>query len=222
MENLLQLFHSGGTVMYVLLVCSVVVWTISFERFWRYRLCRKGLAGFHLEAMNVLLRDDSEALRQLCERSQGLPTAKLLLVAVTRLNAKDVNVREKWREALERNRQMMNQDLKQNLWVIGSIASAAPFIGLFGTVLGILQSFHQISETGKGGFAVVAGGISEALVATAAGILVAVMAVLLFNFFQTQWSGLVLTIRLQLEELGEVLGARYVTKYSSHGNYDKA
>jgi len=72
-------------------------------------------------------------------------------------------------------------------------------------VIGILRSFHEMARTGSGGFNVVAAGISESLIATAAGIVVAVIAVMAFNAFQTRWSSLVLTIKLQMEELSEMI-----------------
>jgi biopolymer transport protein ExbB len=73
-----------------------------------------------------------------------------------------------------------------NLWVLGTIASAAPFIGLFGTVMGIIRSFHSMAIAGTGGFGIVAGGISEALIATALGLAVGIMAVILYNYFQSR------------------------------------
>src|SRR5262249_51409266 len=69
---------------------------------------------------------------------------------------------------------------------LGTIGSSAPFIGLLGTVVGIIKSFHTMSVAGTGGFSVVAGGISEALVATAAGLVVAIIAVMSYNYLQTK------------------------------------
>ena len=127
------------------------------------------------------------------------------MVALERLNSKDARLKGRWFEALERKRQVMNLELRQNLWLLGTIGAAAPFIGLFGTVIGILRSFQEMAKSGSGGFNVVAAGISESLVATAAGIVVAVIAVMAFNAFQTRWGSLVLTIRVSTEELAEIL-----------------
>jgi biopolymer transport protein ExbB len=176
------------------------------------------LKSFHLEATNTLLQNDLGALRTLCQRQAHLPTAKLLLVALERIHAKDARLREKWQEALERRRQLLNQELKHNLWILGTIGSAAPFIGLFGTVVGILRSFQEMARTGAGGFAVVAAGISEALVATAAGIIVAVISVMAFNAFQTRWGQLVLLIRIQTEELSEILASE-ISSHPQSGPY---
>lgn len=73
---------------------------------------------------------------------------------------------------------------ERNLSVLATIGSNAPFIGLFGTVLGIIKAFHDLSQQGGAGANVVTAGISEALVATAVGLLVAIPAVVAFNFFQ--------------------------------------
>jgi biopolymer transport protein ExbB len=204
-QSIWNLILSGGFAMVPLVACSLVVWVVIFERCWRYFTLGPDLRSFHLEAINALLRGDEVAARRLCERSAKVPTAALLTVALDRIHSNDARIRGKWLEALERQRQLLNQQLRQNLWLLGTIGSAAPFIGLFGTVVGILRSFQEMAKTGSGGFAVVASGISESLIATAAGIVVAVVAVMAYNAFQTRWSGLVLLIKVQTEELSEVL-----------------
>ena len=153
-------------------------------------------------------------LTALCQKNPELPLARVLSAGIERLAAKDVRVQAKWHEAMERRRLLVNQELRRNFWLLGTIGSASPFIGLFGTVVGILVAFQEMAKTGSGGFAVVAAGISEALVATAAGIVVAVIAVMAFNAFQTRWQGVVLTLKLQVEELAEILS----THNTSSGN----
>ena len=204
MSNLFEIFHSGGMTMYPLLLCSLIVWGVIFERFWIYRKLGESIHAFHLEAMNGLLRNDVSALKTLCARHANLPNAQILQTALEKLESKDVRVKTHWVEAVQRRRQFVNLDLRRYFWILGTIASSAPFIGLGGTVVGILRSFHEMAKTGSGGFAVVAAGISESLVATAAGIIVAVIAVIAFNAFQTRWSTLVLIIRTQTEELIEI------------------
>ena len=204
---------SGGFAMYPLLLCSLISWVVIFERIWSYRRLGQDLKTFHLEAINALLRNDARGnedphlLRNLCHRHANLPTSRLMMIALERLSSQDRRLRENWADAMERRRQLLNQELRQNLWALGTIASAAPFIGLFGTVVGILRSFQEMARSGSGGFAVVAGGISESLISTAVGIVVAVIAVVAFNAFQTRWNSLVLTIKVQTEELAEMLGA---------------
>jgi biopolymer transport protein TolQ len=80
--------------------------------------------------------------------------------------------------------------LEGRLGFLATIGSAAPFIGLFGTVVGIMRAFGAIAESGDAGFAVVSAGISEALIATAVGLLVAILALVLFNWLQTRVSNI--------------------------------
>jgi biopolymer transport protein ExbB len=81
-------------------------------------------------------------------------------------------------------------ELRRGLWFVGTIGSLAPYIGLLGTVVGIMQAFGAIAESGDAGFEVVSAGISEALIATAVGLLVAIIALLLFNWLQTRVSNI--------------------------------
>lgn len=200
--------------MYPLVICSLLVWGVILERIWNFRRLGQRLKNFHMEAMTVLLRRDLGALRTFCGQNPDLPSSRLLLVALERLESKDERIRKNWAEAVERKRLLLNTELRQNLWILGTIGSSAPFIGLFGTVVGILGSFQDMAKAGSGGFAVVAAGISESLIATAAGIVVAVIAVLAFNAFQTRWAALVLLLRVQIEEMTELLG----TGSSEHGH----
>jgi biopolymer transport protein ExbB len=209
-----RMITSGGFAMYPLLLCSLAAWGVIFERLWNFRRLSEELKNFHLEAINLLLRGDRAELYGLCHRHPSLPTSRILMAGLERMGSKDARLASRWIEALERRRLLVNQDLRQNLWVLGTIGSAAPFIGLFGTVIGILRSFQEMARTGSGGFAVVAAGISESLIATAAGIVVAVVAVMAYNAFQTRLGGLVLTVKLHVEEFAEILSS---TGSSSHG-----
>jgi biopolymer transport protein ExbB/TolQ len=86
-------------------------------------------------------------------------------------------------EAVTSQRLAAISGLKRYLWALGTVGSSAPFVGLFGTVVGILKAFQSMSVAGTGGFKVVSQGIAAALVATAAGLLVAIYAVIAYNYF---------------------------------------
>ena len=90
------------------------------------------------------------------------------------------------REAVQQSIAMQIAGLQQRLSLLGTIASTAPYIGLFGTVLGILKAFHDIAVSGQTGASVVAGGISEALITTALGLGVAIPAVIAYNSFSAR------------------------------------
>ncbi len=205
MTSFFEFLRAGGFIMWPLVICSLAVWVVIFERLFRYRRLGSDLRSFHLEAMNSILRGERESLKALCADNLDLPTSRLITLALERLQSRDQRLRDRWLEAVERRRQLLNQELRQGLWVLGTIGTSAPFIGLFGTVVGILRSFQEMAKTGTGGFAVVAAGISEALIATAGGIVVAVVAVMAYNAFQTRCASLILLVKVQTEELVEVL-----------------
>jgi biopolymer transport protein ExbB/biopolymer transport protein TolQ len=86
--------------------------------------------------------------------------------------------------ALERQAQREAQGMKSGQGVLGTVGSTAPFVGLLGTVMGIVNSFQSMAATGSGGLGTVSAGIAEALITTAFGLLVAIPAVMFFNYFQ--------------------------------------
>jgi biopolymer transport protein ExbB len=94
-----------------------------------------------------------------------------------------------------------SQKMKKNLWILGTVASSAPFIGLLGTVIGIIKAFENMAVVGTGGFTVVAAGISEALVATALGLGVAIIALIFYNYFQVRVGNLSGLVRIQAMKL---------------------
>ena len=116
--------------------------------------------------------------------------------------------------AVDRVRQETALKLKSKMWVLGTIGAVTPFVGLFGTVAGIMKSFRDlgldVESGGSGGSAAVMSGISEALVATAAGIIVAVEAVIFYNYFQARLSKLSVELKLISEEFVELLRERAV------------
>ena len=95
--------------------------------------------------------------------------------------------------------------LERNLGIIGTIAVIAPFVGLFGTVLGIIRAFDDIALKGNSTPAVVAAGVSEALITTAAGLFVAVIAVIFFNYFRTRIKGYNQEMIVAANQLAEML-----------------
>jgi biopolymer transport protein ExbB/TolQ len=113
--------------------------------------------------------------------------------------------KEAMNDRLNRRLSETNATLRRNLWILGTIGSSAPFVGLFGTVLGIMESFKSIGESGKSGFSVVAVGISEALIATASGIIVAVIAVIFYNYFQTKVAQIASDFRNRIEDTAELI-----------------
>ena len=127
------------------------------------------------------MKRDLELARALCEGSKQ-PIAEIFLEAMRWRNVPF----EDLERVLSTSRHEAAYDLKRGLWMIGTIGSLAPYVGLFGTVVGIIRAFADMAEHGAGGFEVVAAGISEALIATAMGLAVAIIALMFFNYLQTR------------------------------------
>ncbi len=195
--HLLDLIRQGGFAMYPLVVCSVLTLAVVFERTWiLWKVVRPGkplIAGVlaRLQALEV-----DEARRLL--RAAATPVAEVLAPAVLGPDAGLAALRE-----MERKRQELLHGLKRHLWVLATVGSLAPFIGLFGTVVGIMRSFQNIAITGQGGFAVVAAGIAEALIATAAGLVVAIVALGAYNWLASQINAFGAFLRFRIEELAD-------------------
>ena len=108
-------------------------------------------------------------------------------------------------EAFQLYRHKLHMDLSRRLGLFGTASFIAPLIGLMGTVLGIMRAFHDLAKAGAGGPAVVAAGISEALVATAAGIAVAVLSAVLYNYFTLTVRHRMSTVDLWIYELAQIM-----------------
>jgi biopolymer transport protein ExbB len=184
-QSLLQLLQDGGLTVYPLAVGSVVTLTILFERIWKYRGLEKQTREITRETIEKLVRRDVDGATSLCEGSD----ATISTIFLEAMRWKNIAIDDLERVLLT-SRQEAVTDLKRGLWVVGTIGSLAPYVGLFGTVVGIIRAFQGMAAEGVGGFEVVAAGISEALVATGAGLFVAIVALLFFNYLQTRASAL--------------------------------
>lgn len=168
--------------------------------FWRLVENARDLAS---EVAKVLYHGDLQAARTVCERSNS-PVADIFIAALNKVN----RAGESCRKAAERERQRFSLRMKRRMWLLGTVGALAPFIGLFGTVLGIIRSFRDIAASGAGGFGVVAQGVSEALWATGGGILVAVVSVAVYNYFQTRANHATVEVKLAVDEFLEQLEAQ--------------
>ena len=160
---------------------SIACVAIVIERWWQYRGLDKATRALTRDVVDALVRRDVATVRSLCEKSKT-PAAKIFLDG---LRWKNIALEDLDR-VLSTSRQEEVHGLRRGLWILGTTGSLAPYVGLLGTVIGILGSFQAMAEQGAGGFAVVAAGISTALVATAMGLAVAISALLVFNFLSTR------------------------------------
>lgn len=175
-DDLLSIIEQGGTVMLPLIACSVVSLAVVIERSWIVARATRRAASLHQSVINAWTQGGLGDVRTLALRDPS-PLGVVYRAALAEVgDAADLRDR-----AARRYHGEQTRALKRYVWLLGTIGSLAPFIGLFGTVLGIIRSFEDMAATGSGGFAVVAAGISEALIATAGGLLVGVLAIFAYN-----------------------------------------
>lgn len=194
-----ELFKEGGFIMYPLLLCSVLVWAVAIEKFWSLLKFKRESKSLQAILMKLFKEKKLDECRGVCQNTHpylGKPYQAILI------KGKDFDI---WEQNIGRRVSETQLGLKKFLWILGTIGNSAPFIGLFGTVIGIIKSFESISRTGKSGFAVVAAGLSEALTATAAGIIVAVIAVIFYNYFHTKLQVINLNFKHDIEDFMDIV-----------------
>jgi biopolymer transport protein ExbB len=199
-KMILELLNQGGLTVYPLALGSILVLWILIERMWRFRGIDRGTRKLTHDTIEKLVRRDLAGARGLCEASKT-PVARIFLEAMRWRNI----ALEDLERVISTSRQEAAASLKSGLWIIGTIGSLAPYVGLFGTVVGIIRAFQDMAEHGAGGFEVVAAGISEALVATAAGLFVAIVALLFFNYLQVRVGAIAATYARACERFVQAL-----------------
>src|SRR5512138_959276 len=200
-QSIWELLNHGGDAMWVVISFSVIALAVAIERAiaqWKFVTRARQLGD---TVTRCLSRGALEEGRSACERSPS-PIADVFLVGYERLGrAKPEHVVT----AVHRERLRVNQDLRSRLWMLGTIGATSPFVGLFGTVVGIMSAMGRFHGDEEVKFSMVSGPISEALIVTAAGILVAVEAVILFNFFSQRANRIATEMKLLTDEFLELL-----------------
>ena len=181
--SMLHMVQEGWLATYPLILLSIVSLTVIAERLWSLLGLVGQTARLTRSIHGDLSRGDLGAALEHAEAARGVPAGRIFVEVVR--HGGTLGPEEVADLGAERRFEEMEQ-LKRPLWILGTVASSAPFIGLFGTVVGIIKAFHNMAMMGSGGFAVVAGGISEALVATALGLGVAIIALIFYNYFQVR------------------------------------
>lgn len=194
--NLWELFREGGFIMWPLLLFSVASWCVIIEKFITIKKFKELSQSVFDEVITLIENNKVDEAKEVCLKT-GSDLVSAPMLAYFQGAQSDDKAQRRVSDTLI--------GLRRYMWVLGTVSTSAPFVGLFGTVVGIIKSFDAIATAGKGGFAVVAAGISEALIATAAGILVAVIAVIFFNYFQTTMNTMMASYKNRLEDLRDHL-----------------
>lgn len=200
-ESLLETMNHGGGALWFILAFSVIAVGVAVERLivhYQFTTRARALAD---TVGRCLGRGATSEARSACERSPS-PLADVFLVGFERHG----RVRpELVASATHRERQRVASELRSRLWILGTIGALAPFVGLAGTVWGIIEAMGGWEDTDTVRFSMVSGPIANALWATAAGIIVAVEAVLFFNFFSQRSARLAQELKLLTDEFLEQL-----------------
>ncbi len=188
-SSLTELIRHGGPTVIVLIILSIASVAVMLDRLAAFRRARRGSEA-DLERVRGFVREGKIAeARAALSAPHASVVARVLAPGLAELDGAPSG-RAGWFDQLERARGAMGRAaaealdaLEARLGFLGTLGSISPFIGLFGTVVGIIRAFEAIGRTGTGGLATVSAGIAEALVATAAGLFVAIPAVVAYNYF---------------------------------------
>ena len=189
----LSMWRSMGwparAVVIVLVIMSAWSIGVMIDRWIAYTAARKQSRAFAPAVAGALKDGKIDDAVRIAEESKRSHLAKVVTAGLQEFQAHQMSAEipgeeiEASRRALERAAAIVHAELKRGVSSLATIGSTAPFVGLFGTVLGIIHAFQSISSSGTVGIAAVAGGISEALVTTAIGLFVAIPAVWVYNYF---------------------------------------
>jgi len=196
----IEFLKAGGVVMYPILLGSILAIAIIIERFWSLRAGRITPSNLLSEVWGWVKRNqiDGTRLKQLRASS---PLGNVLATGL--INAK--HGRDIMKESIVDTATHEIHDLGRFLNLLGSIAAITPLLGLLGTVIGMIKVFNAIVLQGAGNAAVLAGGISEALYTTAAGLAVAIPALFFHRFFTRRIDELTVTMEQEAIKLVDVL-----------------
>jgi len=195
-----ELIRQGGPDMIVLILLSVIAVAIVIERLVFFSQQHGDSKALLRSLGQRIAADDMPGAIKVCGTNKGM-LPRILEFGLLRGTKNRADITDALSIALMEN---LNA-LERNLGVIGTIAVIAPFVGLFGTVLGIIHAFQDIALKGNSTPAVVAAGVGEALVTTAAGLLVAVISVVFFNYFKTRIKGYNQEMIVAANQLAEML-----------------
>ena len=213
--SLLDIYNQMGNfakgIVYVLAIMSIWSLSVAIKKWWDLRQAQGETRKFAPEFSQFLEEDNlTEAIR-LAESYKKSHVAIVLggalgevkpLIADGSVTVADINSAER---AVERNMLLEITNLKRGLAVLATVGATAPFVGLLGTVMGIVNAFTGMAASGNQGLAAISAGIAEALITTAFGLIVAIPAVWLYNYFQTKIENLTVEMTYTSKEFVDFL-----------------
>jgi biopolymer transport protein ExbB/biopolymer transport protein TolQ len=187
-----QMGFAARAVVVIMFLMSAWSIGVMIDRWLAFRAARNQSREFAPAVAGALREGKLDEAVKIAERHKKSHLAKVVVAGLQEFQAHSMSTEipgetiESSQRALERAQAIVHAELKRGLSGLATIGSTAPFVGLFGTVVGIINAFQGISTEKSTGLGAVAGGISEALVATAIGLFVAIPAVWMFNYFNNK------------------------------------
>lgn len=195
-----EMVKAGGWLMFPIIACSIIAFGIVLERFWT--LQNNKVIPRHLVATIWHWVKEGQLERSKIEDiSKQSSLGKIL---ASGLNNRHLD-RERIKESIEESGRQVVHELERFLNTLGTIASISPLLGLLGTVIGMIKVFNAITSSGVGNAAPLAGGISQALITTAAGLSVAIIALMFHRYFRGRVDELVVKMEEEAIKMIDVL-----------------
>ncbi len=193
-------------VAYVLVIMGLLSVSVFIERCFILFRHRRSSREFIKKAEPILNNPNYEASLKLTKEFPVSYAAKVVERGLKSYLSSNNN--KKISQKLGRYLEVLSQEMRRGLGLLSTVGSVAPFVGLLGTVIGIIAAFQGIAQTGSGGLAAVSAGIAEALVETALGLFVAIPAVMAFHFLSGQFDKEEVLLRNMAGELLDKLGEK--------------
>ena len=213
--SLIDLWHQMGNfakgIVFVMAIMSIYSLTIMVQKWWSLRKAQKETIKFAPEFSQFLEEDNLTEAIKLAEGYKKSHVARVLGGALSEIKplildgsvtVADINSAER---AVEREMLMTIVQLKRGLGVLATVGATAPFVGLLGTTMGIVNAFTGMAASGSGGLSAISAGVAEALITTAFGLLVAIPAVWAYNYFQTKIDNLTAEMTYSSKEMIDYL-----------------
>ena len=234
--SLIALFQSMGGfakgIVFALAIMSVYSLTVMVGKWWTLRKAQAETRKFAPEFSQFLEEDNLNEAIRLAESYKKSHVARVLggalgevkpLLQDGSVTVADINSAER---AVERNMMIIISELKRGLAVLATVGATAPFVGLLGTTMGIVNAFTGMAQSGAGGMGAISAGVAEALITTAFGLLVAIPAVWAFNYFTTKIDNLSVEMTYTSKEMidylikgvaGEFGRSRFTREFNTAG-----
>ncbi len=195
-----ELIKAGGLVMWPIIACSVIAMAIVLERLWAYRT-RRVIPGNLVAQIWQLYQKGQITAAHIATVRDSSPLGRILAAGLVNRD----HPREVMKESIEEEGRQVVHELDRYLNTLGTIAAISPLLGLLGTVIGMIKVFAAITTAGVGNPAVLAGGISEALITTAAGLTVAIPALIFHRYLSGRVDKLVISMEAEALKMVEVM-----------------